>query len=300
VTPIDPIAEEVGKQGTKLSKVQARVELLEERQKPDQVSAAAERGLPPDWMTAEQNVWRKLSPFHGKWPKVTEFDSRVAELEMTQAQVRAELDELHQQAQTAPSLHQQRLANWELGGRQGSRPESQQEQIERRIKELQDESEALTVAVGRILDEKVRYVEGNRGRLVKEADAQTEEARARYLALVDQLASARDELRAARRAAIWSRLYPRAEAGAEPPDSLAGARKRALTPMGVTAAVQPERVWQALRADAEWLATEGVTTEQAAAIANRDVRLPPGTTWSDDPRERQKRAQAMGEWATRR
>jgi hypothetical protein len=95
-------------------------------------------------------------------------------------------------------------------------------------------------------------------------------------------------------------LYPRAEAGAEPADSLAGARKKALAPMGVTAAVQPERIWQALRADAEWLASEGVTSEQAAAIAGRDVRLPPGTTWSDSPEERAKRAQKVGEWATRR
>jgi hypothetical protein len=62
---------------------------------------------------------------------------------------------------------------------------------------------------------------------------------------------------------------------AEPPDTLAGGRKKALAPM-VSAAVAAERVFAVLRAGA-WLATEMVTNEQGAALAVRDPRLPPGT-----------------------
>jgi len=86
----------------------------------------------------------------------------------------------------------------------------------------------------------------------------------------------------------------------EAPDTFAGARKKALAPLGISVAVQPERVFDALRADAEWIASEMLTTEQAAAIAGKDPRLPPGTVWTDDPRERAKRNRAIGEWATRR
>jgi hypothetical protein len=64
---------------------------------------------------------------------------------------------------------------------------------------------------------------------------------------------------------------------AEPPDTLAGGRKKALAPM-VSAAVAAERVFAVLRAG-EWLANEMVTNEQGAALAVRDPRLPPGTVW---------------------
>jgi len=175
--PIDPLAEELGRHGEELSRASARLDLLEEAKRPNQIDAAVERGLPADWMTAEQNVWKRLSPFHGKWPKVVEFDTRVAEVEMRQAEVLAELNQLRDRAQAAPAAHQQALAEWQLGGQQGPRPESEQEQLERRIKELQADYEALTVAVGRVLDEKTSYVEANRRRLIKEADEQTEQAR---------------------------------------------------------------------------------------------------------------------------
>jgi hypothetical protein len=62
------------------------------------------------WITAEENVGKRLSPFHGKWAKVVEFDTKVAELEMRQGEIGAELQELHQRALAAPAAHQQALA----------------------------------------------------------------------------------------------------------------------------------------------------------------------------------------------
>jgi hypothetical protein len=98
------------------------------------------------------------------------------------------------------------------------------------------------VAIGKVLSQKIAYVEARRAKLTKQADRQAEEARARYLRLVDELAEAREDLRGYRRAAVWARLYPTEQAGAEPPDSFPGARKRALAPLGIGAPVAPERV----------------------------------------------------------
>jgi hypothetical protein len=169
---------------------------------------------------------------------------------MRQAEISAELRELLELALNAASAYQHALAEWQLGGQQGPRPEPEQERIEQRIKELQADYEALTIAITRTLDEKTMHVEANRRKLIKEADERTQKKMAGYLEIVDQLAIAREELRPARRDALWSRLYPKPEAMAQAPDSLAGGRKKALAPMGVTANVQPERVLDALREDA--------------------------------------------------
>jgi hypothetical protein len=48
-------------------------------------------------------------------------------------------------------------------------------------------------------------------------------------------------------------------------------------------------VFEALRADAEWLAS-AATPEQRAAMAGIDPRTPPMTEWSDDPEVKARRA----------
>jgi hypothetical protein len=52
------------------------------------------------------------------------------------------------------------LAEWQLVGQRGPRPESEQPKLEGRIKGLQADSEAVTIAIGRTLDDEVAYVEG--------------------------------------------------------------------------------------------------------------------------------------------
>jgi hypothetical protein len=79
---------------------------------------------------------------------------------MRQGEIGDELQELHQRAHAAPAAHQQALAEWQLGGQRGPRPESERPKLEGRIKGLQADYEAVTIAIGRTLDDKVAYVEG--------------------------------------------------------------------------------------------------------------------------------------------
>jgi hypothetical protein len=279
--------------------VAERIHNLESAVRKDQAQTAAEHGLPRDLVATQESVWRRISPLRNRWPEVLEFDMRVVELEQRQAEIQRELADLHARANAAPDVDAMVLADWELGDRKGPRPEPTLPGIQDDIRERQGSWEALTAAINKVLAEKVAFFERNRGRLVKQADRQAEDARARYLRLIDELAEAREDLRGYRRAAVLARLYPTEQAAAEPPDSFAGARKRALAPLGIGAPVAPDRVLDALRADAQWLA-EAATPEQRAAMAGIDPRTPPNTEWSDDPEVKARRAQRMAAWANSR
>jgi hypothetical protein len=218
---------------------------------------------------------------------------------MRQAAVAEELRELQERARLAPDADAARLAEWELGDREGDRPEPSLPTIEADIKRLQDEWEGISRAVAKVLEEKSAYVERHRRRLQTQAKDATSEAAQRYLDLIDALALARDELRACRRDEVWASLYPHQAAMAEPPDSITGARKRPLERAGINAPVAPDRLFDGLRADVEWL-REAATNEQGAALAGIDPRHKPGTVWVNDPAEKAKRARAMAEWASSR
>jgi hypothetical protein len=48
--------------------LEAKTELREARERPNQLEAAQARGLPHDFVAAEESVWKKLSPFRDRWP----------------------------------------------------------------------------------------------------------------------------------------------------------------------------------------------------------------------------------------
>jgi hypothetical protein len=274
-----------------------RVGVIEAKVTTNQVEAVAQHGLPADLVATETNAWRRLSPTRNRWPELTRFDERVAELEQRQAQKAEELRELRDREMAAPAADSDRLATWQLEGEEGPRPEPELPAIRREIRQRQEEWEALTRATERVLAEKAEFVERHRGRLTKDADRYADEAQRRYLDLIYQLADARAELAAAQRATVIARLYPSGAAMAEPVDTLAGGRRRALEPMGLGAPVPPRRVFDALRADAEWL-REAATPEQKALMGDgRDPRKPPATHWdeTDEARDwrRDQRQQAL-------
>jgi hypothetical protein len=268
-----------------------RVEAVEGKLRTDQVQTAQDRGLPADLIATEENVWRRLSPARNRWPEIAAFDERVAELEMRQTEKAAELRELRDREIAAPAADADRLATWQLDGEKGPRPDPELSAIKEQIRDRQEEVDALTRATTRVLADKVEFWEKHRPRLEKDADGHVDEKHRRYLDLVDQLADVREDLYVARRTAVLARLYPSEQAGAEPPDTLAGGRKRPLEAMGLSGPVGAERVFDALRADADWL-REAATPEQSAAIAGRDPREPPNTVWDEtDEGRRWKHAQ---------
>lgn len=255
-----------------------RLEAVEGKLRTDQVQTARDRGLPADLVSIETNVWRRLSPARNRWPEIAAFDERVAELEMRQAAKADALRELRDREIAAPAMDADRLATWQLDGEKGPRPEPELPAIREQIQGRQEEWEALTRATARVLADKTAFVEKHRGRLVKEADSYASEAHARYLELVDQLADARADLFAKRSAAMWARLYPGELAGRGPADTFAGGRRVPLQAMGLNANVEPGRVLDRLRADADWL-YQAATPEQRFAIEGRHPRTPPDTVW---------------------
>ena len=198
---------------------------------------------------------------------------------MRQADKANELRDLRDREISAPAADADRLATWQLDGEKGPRPEPDLPAIREEIQRRREEWEALTRATARVLADKAAFVDKHRGRLVKEADSYASEAPARYLELVDQLAEARADLAAKRSAAVWARLFPGEQAGRGPADTFAGGRRVPLQAMGLSANVEPGRVLDGLRADADWL-HQAATPEQKAAIGEGpDPRTPPDTVW---------------------
>jgi hypothetical protein len=275
-----------------------RVRNVEARLRTDQVETAREPGLPRDLVAVEENVWKRLSPFRNRWPEVAEFDTRVAELEHRQSQVSAELQQLHDRELAAPAADSQRLAAWQLDGERGDRPGPTAPAIRQEVAERQADYEALTVAIGRVLDEKASYVDQHRGKLARDADKQVEQAHARYLELIGELEAVREELSGRRRDAIWARLYPRQEAMVEPPAGVGG-HPPTHKKFGLGRVYQLPEIAELLRLDASWL-REAQTVEQHAAIEGYDPRQPRGIEWSDDPEVKARKAKRLAEWANSR
>jgi hypothetical protein len=295
----DPVVERIAELHGKVGALEAKTELREERERKSPAELAAERGLPHDLVSAEESAIRRLTPWRARWPQVLEYDQEVARLEQRQSEMRAQLQELHDRKGSEPGRHADRLARWIKDGERGPRPESELPELEARIGELQQDVEALDLSIRRVLADKAAYFTKHRKRLAAQADEQVERSKQRYLALIDQLADVRQELLAARRASVWAALFPAEQVAIEPRDTFAGGRKQPLQAMGLTAEVLPVRVLDALKADAEWCAT-AATGDQKALLAGVDPRQAriAGTVWTNDPRERAKRAQRMSEWAT--
>jgi hypothetical protein len=230
--PLVDVAEQVAEQARDINELEGRVDAHGKLLRPNQAETVAQAGLPADLVAAETSVWKRLTPGRNPWPQVAEFDERVAELEQRQAAAADELRELHERKQLAPERDHDRLAEWELADRKGPRPEPELPAIDAAIERLQAEWEGLSRATQRVLDDKAQYVEEHRARLSKEADGHVDETHRRYLELVDELASVREDLFGKRRAAVWARLYPGEQSAREVPDTCAGGRKRPLQAMG--------------------------------------------------------------------
>ena len=185
------------------------------RVRTNQVEAIDQAALPRDLVATERSVWARFSPRRNPWGKLAEFDTRVAELDQRRAAVSERIADLEQRRANAPRLDAEALASW-LDGEHGPRPEPSLPTIEAELTTLRTEHEALLVAGDRVLQEKVRFAERNRRRLVREADRHVTETHARYLNLLAQAEQVRQELADFRQAAIFAALYPDSSAGQEP------------------------------------------------------------------------------------
>ena len=171
----------------------------------------------------------------------------------------------------APAADKDRLAEWQLAGARGPRPEPTVEPIEQELRVARADLEALTGAIHRTLGEKAEYVAKHRKRLVKDAAKAKEEVYARAVRLVEELEQARVELLEARDAEIWAHLYPGEVATdvVQYKDALIGARMEPLKRiLGLTTQLPVRHVFAALRADADY-ARDAASPAQRRELAGR-------------------------------
>jgi hypothetical protein len=287
--PIDQVADLAIANADATTYTAGRVDELEDRLdahaarlRTNQVEGIAQAGLPADLVQAEASVWKWFTPGHARWPEVQRFDERLAEMEMTRAAVQDDIARLGEELRNAPSRDAERLAEWQLGGQKGPRPERRVPTLERQLEERRAEHDGVVRAAERVADEKVAYVAKHRKRLTKEAREAVEAKHSEYVHLVDLIENVRAELHELRRLEVWAHLYPSEVLGRSARDTFAGGRKRPLTAMGLTAEIQPGPVFAALRVDADF-AADAASPEQRLAMEGRSGRTPPDTHWTNTP-----------------
>ena len=143
--------------------------------------------------------------------------------------------------------------------------------------------DAALAARDRVYEDKARYVEKNRRRLVREADRRTAEAHARYLEAVAAAEQARTDVIECRSASLWAALFP-GELANQMPDVAALAtnlRKPIEAALGLTTRVAADGVFRVLRADGEILG-QAMTRDQALALGAANPNAV-GATWAGTP-----------------
>jgi DNA repair exonuclease SbcCD ATPase subunit len=150
----------------------------------DPFPGADRAGMPADLAGAETAARRAFSPRRNTWSDVRQFDEQVAELHQKQTAITARLAELNQERTAAPTADADRLAEWQLAGQKGPRPEPELEPIERLIEEAQADFAGLTRAIEHVLAEKAAHIDRHRRRLVREADRHVHEKHDQLLKLM--------------------------------------------------------------------------------------------------------------------
>jgi hypothetical protein len=110
----------------------------------------------------------------------------------------------------------------------------------------------------------VALVQRHRKRLVKDAETATQEARDRYLALVDELQAARQDVIDLRETTVWAQIYPHESLQTLPPSHELAPSKRIRERVLPRGDLLANNVFELFREDIRYFASVS-TREQAAA-----------------------------------
>lgn len=215
----------------------------------------------------EQSMLARISPRHrNRWPELLAFDERVTEIDRRQEGLRNSLIELRGRRERADADYAAALAGWMANGQADSKPVSEATALEEAIVEADAEHAAMDTLRDRVLEERIAFVQRHRKRLVLDAERATEQAKQRYLELVEEIAKTREELVGLRETSVWASLYPSETLQTFAPSHVLVGGRRKATEQHLPDAKQPipaHAVLGLLRADAEHFATVQ-TLEQAA------------------------------------
>jgi hypothetical protein len=235
----------------------------------------------------ERRSLLSLLPRRSLWPDVDQLTERITELQRRHTEAQERARDLSAQRAVAPSRDAQALSEWELGDRQGPKPEPTTEALDHQLAEAERDRDALAIACDRLLEQKSEFVTRHRDRLVRVAAQQADAAHARARKLIDELAQVRENLTSLRTAELWAALFPAAETSQQPQTAMIAyglaAPVRDTLGLRPAPAFEAAKVLELLRRDVDELRT-AATPEQRARLEGRDERTPAGVTWGNPTR----------------
>jgi tetratricopeptide (TPR) repeat protein len=216
----------------------------------------------------EQSMLARISPRHrNRWPELLAIDERWEACDRRQEQLRGSLVDLRGRRERAEGDYADALAAWMAAGQPEPRPGSEAKALDEAIAEGEGEYAAMDTLRDRILEERIAFVAKHRRRLVADAQGEAEQAQARYLKAIDELAQAREDLIGLRETVVWASLYPSETLQTMAPShALVGGRRRETEQQLPGVGQLPvHSVLALLRADVVYCATVS-TVEQAAGM----------------------------------
>ena len=251
-------------------------------------------GLPgiPAALTGEETALRRLLPRRNRWPELEAFDQRVHEIEAHVVELTERSRAAHERLNVADREDAERYAAWLLN-RNGEQPEREKPRLEEERDRAERALAGAQTALGKVLEEKATFVQKHRSKLVKDAESATTDARTRYEEALAAAEDARHELVELRETTVWAELYPDCrESDIQLPRAVAGGeRTRLAATLGM--AIEADKVFAALRSDAEQLehaiphtqlARDRLTSVKSASAVW--VNTEEGQQWQRDQRQR--------------
>jgi len=234
---------------------------------------------------------------------LAEFDRRIAERGTRRQEVEASAAELRESLLATAEADRARLADWLVAGK-GERPEGTVSALEERLQDAEQERAALLLAEERVLAEKADFVERHRGRLVKDAERATSEAREHYERAATELAAWRDELIAAREAALYAATYGTPASAESVPfvNVCAGIARPVKETLGVSAQISFPTLLSLLERDAAVISQVATPRQQEAlgvdVTSGREAigKEPRDTSSTNAPRKAKARRRYNEQW----
>ena len=254
-------------------------------------------------LTEEQRARRSSRPKSRRFRGLDKIDDRINDLNCRLEDAWQEHRRAEERVRAAAADDAATLAKWIASGERGKRPEAVLYERQRDADATRLTAEALQRTLDEALEERLQYVQRHREKMLAEARADVEQARADLLAHVQELPALRQRLLDARDVLTWVAVFPDPVEGYGFPTSLAlGLREPVEATLETKARIDYGRVVAALEADIDALAERHHVQVQRELGTARPPTPLTEAMWSEDEeykawaREERDRARRLAEW----